>query len=131
MEIHIKTIPHVQQRYNTPGDYFYDDLGVLQVRISDLGNSFYETLVAIHEITEELLTKNRGLTEPEIMDFDLYYEKRREQGLVGENSEAGFDNNAPYLKEHTLSTAIEMQICALAGVSWTDYENSFLNLQEA
>jgi hypothetical protein len=124
MEIHIKTIPHNNQRYETVGDYFYDDLGVLQVRISDMGNTFYETLVAIHELTEELLTKHRGLTEQEIMDFDLYFEKKREMGMIDDVSEAGFSNEAPYLREHSLATAIEMQIVAMAGESWTDYDNT-------
>ena len=128
MRINIETIPHNQHRYETVGDYFYDDMGTLQVRVSDMGNTFYETLVAIHEITEELLTKHRGLSEQEIMDFDLYYEKKREMKMVNEFSEPGFSNESPYLREHTLATAIEMQICAMAGESWTDYDNAINEL---
>lgn len=122
IDISIKSIPGDLQRYPTCGDYWYDDMGILQVRVTEMGNSFYETLIAIHEITEELLTKHRGLTEQKIMDFDIYYEARRKQGLVPEDSEPGFSNESPYLKEHTLATAIEMQICAMAGESWIDYE---------
>ncbi len=128
MEIHIKTIPHSDQRYPTCGDYWYDDLGVLQVRVSDMGNKMYETMVAVHEVIEEALASHRGLTEPEIMAFDQYYEMRRAQGLVPEDSEPGFDNNAPYLREHTLSSAVEMMMCAHAGLSWNDYDRTVMNL---
>lgn len=128
IHINIKSIPQEKQRYETVGDYWYDDDGVLQVRVTEMGNTMYETLVIIHELTEELLTKHRGLTEQEIMDFDLYYEKRREQGLVPELSEPGFSNEAPYLREHTLATAIEMQIAAMAGISWTDYDRTINEL---
>ena len=51
MKINIETISHGQQRYPTPGDYWYDEEGTLQVRISDLGNELYEKMIAIHEAT--------------------------------------------------------------------------------
>jgi len=128
IEIHIKSIPKSQHRYETCGDYFYDADGVLQIRVTEMGNSFYETAVAIHEMFEEVLTKFRGLSEQEIMDFDLYYEKRRELGLVPENSEPGFSNEAPYMKEHIAAQAVEMQMFAMAGLSWADYEQKIDSL---
>jgi len=128
MRIVIETIPLSDMRYPTLGDYWYDDLGILQIRIAETGNEFYNKSIMIHELIEEALTKDKGLTEPEIMQFDLYYEKRREQGLVDEDSEAGFDNNSPYLKEHTLAHSVEMQMFALAGKSWKDYETALNNL---
>lgn len=128
MEIRIKTIPIENMRYPTVGDYWYDTEGVLEVRIAEMGNELYHKLVMIHELVEEALTKHRGLSEPDIMAFDIYYEKRRDQGLVPEDSEPGFDANAPYLKEHTLATSIEMMMCALAGESWTDYDRTVMNL---
>jgi hypothetical protein len=122
MRIIIETIPHERQRYETVGDYQYMPDGTLYITVSDMGNTFYEKLVAIHELIEQTLTEHRGLNEPDITDFDLYYEKRRAQGLVDENSEPGFDNNSPYLREHTLATSVEMQMVALAGESWNDYD---------
>ena len=121
LEIHIKVIPHERQRYPTVGDYFYDSDGVLQVRVSEQGDEFYNKLIIIHELVEEALTKQRGLTEEEIMNFDLYFEKRREQGLVEKDAEPGFCNEAPYLPEHSLATSVELQMCAMAKVSWKDY----------
>lgn len=128
MEIHIKTVPHNKQRYQTVGDYWYDEEGVLQIRVSEMGNKLYETMVAVHEICEQALTEYKGVSEQQITDFDLYYEKRREQGLVPEDSEPGFDNNAPYLFEHTLATGIEMMMCAYAGIKWNDYNNTINSL---
>jgi hypothetical protein len=128
MEIHIKSIPGSKQRYETVGDYWYDDEGVLQVRVSDMGNEFYEKLVAIHELIEEALTKKRGLTEPEIKDFDEAFERARAMGLRREDEEPGFHNDAPYLREHTLATSCEMMMCALAGESWSDYDRVVVNL---
>ncbi len=121
MQINIKTIKPEKQRYPTVGDYWYDEEGVLQIRVTDLGDEFLEKLIVIHELIEEALTKKKGLSEPEIMDFDLAFEKRRDLGLVDKLSEPGFDNDAPYLKEHTFATSVEMGMCALAGISWTDY----------
>lgn len=128
MEIHIKTIPHSQHRYETCGDYWYDENGILQIRVSDMGNEKYETMVAIHELVEERLTKWRGITEQQIMDFDVEYEKQRMECLEPHNLEPGFDNNAPYRQEHTLATGIEMMICAYAGLSWFDYEQEINSL---
>jgi hypothetical protein len=128
LEIVIKTIPHKSQRYETVGDYFYDHEGVLQVRVSDMGDEFTEKMVAIHELIEEALTKQKGITEEQITDFDLFYEKKREMGLVKEDSEPGFDNDAPYLMEHTIATGVEMMMCAHAGIKWNEYEHTINSL---
>lgn len=128
MEIHIKTIAHEKQRYETVGDYWYDDEGILQVRISDMGDKFYETMVAIHEIIEEALTLRRGLTEPEIKVFDEAFEKARTLGLKRDDEEPGFSNDAPYLIEHTFATSVEMGMCAMAKISWNDYDHTVNSL---
>lgn len=129
MEIHIKTIPNDKMRImGGVGDYWYDNEGVLQVRVVDMQNEFYEKMVVIHELIEEAITKKKGLLEPDIQAFDEYYEKRREMGLVPEDSEPGFDKSAPYVMEHTLATAVEMQMCALSGESWADYDRFVMNL---
>ena len=122
MEIHIKTISNDKMRIkNSIGDYWYDDEGVLQVRVVELGDSFLETCVAVHEIVEEALTKKRGLLEPDIQAFDEYHDQRQKMGLVPEAAEAGFDPAAPYRNEHAFATGVELGMCALAGVSWKEY----------
>jgi hypothetical protein len=128
MKIEIEIKPKDQLRYDTVGDYFYKPDGTLRFEIADTGTEFYTKLILIHEIVEEALTKYKGITEQQITDFDLYYEKRRAQGLVPENSEPGFDNNAPYLFEHILASSVEMVMCSHAGLSWTDYDYAINNL---
>ena len=128
MKINIVTIAIDKMRYPTVGDYWYDDEGILQVRVADMGNEFYEKMVIIHELVEEALTKRRGLPEPKIMAFDEAFERARAMGLRTEDEEPGFHNDAPYLREHTLATSVEMQMCALSGESWTDYDRTVMNL---
>lgn len=122
MKILIETVNHVQQRYPSVGDYFMDIDGTLRIKVSKMNDDRYEFLVAIHELIEEFLTRNRGITEEEITAFDLYYEKRREMGLVPEDSEPGFDSSAPYRKEHTTATGIEMILASELGVDWKEYD---------
>lgn len=126
IEIEIK--PVSEMRYSTVGDYFFKENGILKFEIADTGDWFYNTLVLVHEMIEEALTRKRGLPEQEILDFDKYYEMRREQGLVPENSEPGFDSNSPYLKEHTFATGVEMGMCAMAGIAWNEYDRAVMQL---
>lgn len=131
--ITIDFVPHHFQRYATPGDYFYDqedDKGEhLKIVISKLGDEYLEELVAIHEMVEELLTRKFGITEQQIMDFDIQYEKERGQGLHSPEDEPGFDKNSPYWKWHQVATSIEMLLCGLLDVNWEDYNNLFLQLK--
>ena len=61
MKINIETIPHSDQRYPTVGDYWDDENGVIQVRVSDMKDWRYEALVVMHELIEMFLTKHRGI----------------------------------------------------------------------
>lgn len=122
MEIHIKTIDNTLQRYPTVGDYYYDSEGVLQVKVSRLGDERLEMLVAIHELVEEFLTRQAGIKEEDISDFDKYFEKRREMGLVEENAEPGFASEAPYRNQHAIATGFELILAGILGVDWKRYD---------
>lgn len=124
ININILTIPIEDMRYPTCGDYWYDKQGTLQVRVADMGNEFFEKMIIVHELIEEATTKKNGITEQQIMDFDLYYEKRREQKLVPELSEPGFCSESPYRKEHTFATGVEMGMCALCNVDFLEYDKT-------
>lgn len=119
MEIHIKTIPHSDHRYETVGDYWEDENGVLQVRVSDMGNEFYEQMVICHELIEWFLCKKAGITEKEITDFDLKFESERQSGNL---DEPGFSPDAPYVKQHSFATSVELGMCAIAGVDFIEYD---------
>lgn len=122
MRINIEFVRMNQMRYPSVGDYWYDDDGTLQLRVVDSGDEFFNKMVLIHELTEEALTKKRGLSEQEITDYDLAFEAARKLGLRNEIEEPGFGNGCPYIGEHSLATSFEMAMCGMAGVRWTDYE---------
>lgn len=132
INIHIKSIPVADMRIpGSLGDYWYDDKGALQIRVAETGNVNavdYETLIAIHEMTEEWLTKRKGLTEPEIQAFDAEWDAEQREGKHPDDAEPGFDIRAPYLNEHTLADAIERLLCAYTGISINDYEAALENL---
>jgi hypothetical protein len=123
----IETIPHAKHRYETVGDYWIDDEGVIQFRQSDMHNEDFEFLVSIHEQIEEHMTRRRGLKEPDIKAFDEMYEKERSEGLHSQSDEPGFDKRAPYLKEHTIATGVEMMLAGHMGVDWNEYANAVEN----
>lgn len=121
MKIEIEVKPLSSMRYNTLGDYFYKKDGTLRFEIADTGNDTYNTMILIHEIIEELMTKVKGINEKKITEFDFKFEKERESGLHGIESEPGFDIRSPYEPEHMIATAVEMIICAHLGIKWNKY----------
>ena len=121
MKIEIEIKPLDQMRYNTVGDYFYKKDGTLKFEIADTGNDTYNTMILIHEIAEELMTRNKGITEKKISEFDFKFEKERQSGLHSAEAEPGFDIRSPYEPQHMISTAIEMIICSHLGIKWNKY----------
>jgi hypothetical protein len=116
----IKTIPHSEQRYETCGDYWVDEQGVQQVRISELNDWRYEMLIAVHEIVELSLARHRNIDEVEITNFDVRFEAAKAKGECF--GEAGDHVHAPYRKEHFFATNIERLFAAELGVDWFEYE---------
>ena len=119
MNINIQTIPNDQHRYSTCGDWWLDNQGNIQIRVSDMGNPDYEALVALHELVEVLLCKKRGITTEQVDAFDKAFEAAREPG---NDDEPGDDPKAPYKKEHFFATNIEALTSAELGVDWQTYE---------
>ncbi|MBV9499817.1 MAG: hypothetical protein JO138_10630 [Acidobacteriaceae bacterium] len=116
----IRTIPHSEQRYETCGDYWVDENGVQQVRISELNDWRYEVLIAVHEIVELSLARQRNIDEDEITNFDVNFEQAKGKGECF--GEAGDHVHAPYRKEHFFATNIERLFAAELGVDWFEYE---------
>ena len=120
MEISVKTLPHDKQRYNTCGDYWFND-GLIHIRVSDMKNEDYAFLVAIHEQIEAYLTQKRGIDEKEITLFDTSYQGEGEPGDA---------KDAPYRKEHFFATTIERLIAAELNVDWNEYEKTNMSIGE-
>lgn len=130
MNIFIKTIEHYEQEYPTVGNYWIDENGDMQIRVSNMNNETYEAMISIHEFIEFVLLRNRGVGADEITKFDLLFEQRIKNGLVSKNAQPGFAQDSPYLKEHTLAESVEMQMCALAGINWDKYNEKIASLFE-
>ena len=128
MDIHIQTIPHKQQRYETVGDYFANSDGSTEVRISDMGNEDYAFLVALHELIEFWLTQKRGIKEEDITAFDIMFEEERKEGKHSAEDEPGDDPRAPYRDEHRIATIIEMLIARELEVDWFKYDEAVTNV---
>jgi hypothetical protein len=118
--MHIETIPHESQRYRTVGDYWCDESGIEQIRVSEMMDWRYEVLVAVHEIIEMALTRQRGIPEEGISEFDVKFEQNKDHGLV--SGEPGDNINAPYRKEHFFATNVERLVAAELGVDWFEYD---------
>lgn len=130
MNIHIKTIPHDEQRYRTCGDWWFDKGGDLEIRVSSLGDWREEALVAVHELREVLVCKHRGISQQAVDDFDMIYEQDRDEGRHGPEDEPGNDPKACYFEAHQLATATERALAYDLDVVWNEYGNHVLNLDD-
>jgi hypothetical protein len=123
-EIRIKTIDAKDQRYPTAGDYF--DIGdELHFRITKQKNEDYEFMISIHEQVEEYLTRRKGINEQSILEFDLEWEKKKEQGLTTAE-EPGAEPDCPYKREHFLATVIEGLLALEMGIDFQTYDQEIV-----
>ncbi len=114
-KINIQIIPHGCQRYETYGDYWIDEKGILQIRVSQFDNPDHALRIAIHEVLEAWRCAKRGLDFGEIDKFDLEHIESEDPGQL---------KCAPYHTEHMQSMDIERLLCHQDGVKWEDYYNS-------
>lgn len=118
LNINIKTIPQAEHRYETLGDYWDDESGATQVRVTNLVNEDSEFLVAVHELVEQWLLKKAGIREIDVQNFDIMFEKERAAGLHDEYAEPGDDSRAPYSTQHFQAEVVERCIAMILGVDW-------------
>lgn len=112
-------IPHYKQNYNTAGNYLY--LGdKLVFYISTLEKREYEVALLVHEIAEALICNLRGIKEKDITKWDLEHIESDDPGSI---------KGAPYYKEHREATRVEMLICKILGIKWSEYSESFSKLK--
>jgi hypothetical protein len=124
LNIKIVTIPHEEQRYETVGDWFYTKEG-LTIHVSDMKEWRKEILIAIHELVEVTLCRDRGIPQEVVDAFDKDFEKNRQPD---DDSEPGDSLGAPYRKEHFFATNIERAICHELGLNWQEYEKTVNSL---
>jgi len=135
LNIDIKTIPESEHRYCTLGDYWDDDKGT-HIRVKRLESEDSEFLVALHELVEQYLLKKFGIKEPDVMAFDIMFEKERADGKWDQDAEPGDDPRAPYRNQHFMAEVIERMMSVFIGVDWKQhcefqqYEPKVLNGME-
>lgn len=126
MRILIETIPHAEQRYDTPGDWVIDPDGTWHIKVSELPTKValfpekFAFLVAFHELIEMALCQSVGITVEQIDNFDMHY--------AGDRVEPGDDDDAPYHDAHQLATGFERTLAALLGVDWDEYDTAVNDL---
>lgn len=137
MRIHIETVPHSLQDYETVGNWkwlFDRGQDSLYITVSDMGNWRYEMLVGLHELIEALLCKHAGVDEAAVTAFDVEFETARESitnnafefrdRMVTEPTEPGDQTDAPYHSQHQFASTIERVTASMLKVNWDDYNTA-------
>ena len=114
-DIHIKVIPHGCHRYETFGDYWIDERGVLQIRVSRFADPRIARNTAVHEMLEACRCAARGLSFEEIDKFDLAHLDHEDPGCLPD---------APYHAEHMQSMEVERLLVSQDGADWSEYYNA-------
>ena len=129
MNINIKTIPHGEQDYETVGNWWIDEDGDLQIRVSFMNNEYYEWFVAQHEINEALLCIKDGINEKDVTKYDVAFERLRElyPEIIGEQ-EPGDMVSSPYHQPHLKATLIENFTVDTFGEDWKIYDKTISKL---
>jgi len=120
MKINLFTKPSKEVKNPTTGDFWKDHDGTINVAVQELGNEDYEFLIALHSLIEGFLIEKNKLDRNLIEYFDKTF-KQNKEGLITNQEDPGDDTAAPYHKEHTFATFIEMQVANEMNVSWDKY----------
>jgi hypothetical protein len=128
MNVKIEIIPHEKQAYSTCGNWFFDDAGDLTIQVSKLSDPNREMLIAVHELIEVILCKDRGISQKSVDAFDKKFEEDRERGVHGDDDEPGDAADAPYRNEHFFATNIERLLASELLIDWSEYEKELYAL---
>lgn len=88
----------------------------------------YVFLVALHEMIEFELCKKNGISDNEVVAFDMSFEAERRMNMHPIEAEPGNDPRAPYRDEHDFATMVERMVALKLGVKWSAYERALLSL---
>lgn len=124
MNVTIRVIPHNTQRYETVGDWVFISADHLVVYVSSMKNPMFEFLVAFHEQIEAMMCLQAGVDEKDVTEFDMQFEREREQGKHDAEAEPGDDPEAPYHLQHVFATELEKEMAEKLKVDWSEYEKA-------
>lgn len=129
MRIDIRTIPESTMRYPSLGDWFYEGAAdgeeadgekadreeVLCIRAVDTLSDNEAFLVALHELVEAWLCRDKGVSQEAVDAFDLAFIPPRNDP----DAEPGDHPDAPYRIQHRQAMMVEHLMALFMGV--TDY----------
>ncbi len=100
-------------------------MATLEIRVSDMQNNDFESLVMLHEFVEAILCKKRGISEKEVTAFDQSFEAMRAQypEIVGDD-EPGSNQRAPYYDEHLVASVTEEMLAEELKVDQAEYSKA-------
>lgn len=124
--INYRVIPHNQHRYPTIGDYWIDENGVWQIRVSMMLDWRHEFLVFFHECIELAWCNYNNVSELAVKAFDEEYERNRR--VDDTTSEPGDQPDAPYFMGHQLATMCEHVAAFILNVNWKHYTDELASL---
>lgn len=128
--IHVEFIEHSAQDYPTVGNWQLkgNAIKVLLISVSKTKTPLYQYLVAIHELVEALACCVCGVTQQDVDDFDLEWERRVTGQVIAADQEPGDSLLAPYHRQHQLASLVERTVAFFLGVDWADYESEITAL---
>jgi len=110
--INIQIIPHGCQRDQSQyGDYWIDEHGALQIRVSEYADPRDARDIAIHELLEAWRCAERGVDFKMIDQFDLDHTDHPDPGLLPD---------APYHREHIASMQVDYLIAQQDGRNFSE-----------
>jgi hypothetical protein len=125
MRVVIETIPLKQAHkcgYETCGDWHFDHEGALKITVTETGNPASDLAVAVHEAVEALHCKMNGISELQVSQHDIQFERERVTGKHKEEAEPGDDPRAPYRESHQRANHVERAVCHALDLLWDDHE---------
>jgi hypothetical protein len=125
-DIYVKTIAHNEQRYNTVGDYYTNDEGQDQLRVSEDTDHVYEMAVILHELVEMCWARDHGVGNDIIDAFDNEFEQLIRDGKESEDAEPGDHPDCPVYEGHQMASVIERAFITMMGRSWKFYDQSMM-----
>jgi hypothetical protein len=133
LKIIIETIPHLEQRYNTCGDWQWENKNTLHIKVSTMEKGNFdqqaaEMIVGLHEAIEALICRTTGVTEEQVDEFDN--NKKLQKQCDELEIEPGDHPKAPYKTEHLLATGIEKILCVALKIPWFEYEGRLIEMTD-
>jgi hypothetical protein len=126
MNFDVQVIPHAEQRYDTVGDWYMDEMDtdepIMHIRVSNTANWRYHLCLIVHEMVEATMCVAEEITSEQVDAFD---KKFMADGRPGE---PGDDELAPYYHQHQEATHIERELANVLDVRWSEYEKAIASL---